>query len=317
MTSIFIISTPLDNETNGVIKWLHELSEVDVTRMNGIHKNADISVDMSNQNPIKISDKNLNDFDSIWFRKFPNYEVDLTLASQNKQIVRDNLLKQNTAIYDLISFPVKSNVLGSRRTVDNDKLRNLLVARNVGFKIPKTIITGNKSELLEFYDANQQEIIAKPISNLGFLSFDGNNYGAFTEKISAVVLDRLPGIFYPTLFQEKLNRKYEIRVFYLKGKLYASAIFNNNKNSVDVRKSGLNTINRIVPILLAKKVSKKVIDFMVAAELNIGSIDLLVTTNNQTYFLEVNPFGQFKQYSDQCNYHLEREVAKELLKNEG
>jgi len=46
--------------------------------------------------------------------------------------------------------------------------------------------------------------------------------------------------------------------------------------------------------------------------LNSGSIDILVTPNNEYVFLEVNPVGQFGMVSQPCNYYLEKRIAERL-----
>ena len=47
----------------------------------------------------------------------------------------------------------------------------------------------------------------------------------------------LPDTFYPSLIQEEIEKVYEVRVFYLKGKCYAMAIFSqkNEKTQLDYR----------------------------------------------------------------------------------
>jgi D-alanine-D-alanine ligase-like ATP-grasp enzyme len=48
--------------------------------------------------------------------------------------------------------------------------------------------------------------------------------------------------------------------------------------------------------------------------LDCGSIDLIYSTDEKYYFLEVNPVGQFGMVSYPCNYQLEKKIAIELIK---
>jgi D-alanine-D-alanine ligase-like ATP-grasp enzyme len=50
--------------------------------------------------------------------------------------------------------------------------------------------------------------------------------------------------------------------------------------------------------------------------LDIGSIDMIYTTDNKYVFLEVNPSGQFLGYSDTCNYCIEKKIAEFLIKKQ-
>lgn len=52
---------------------------------------------------------------------------------------------------------------------------------------------------------------------------------------------------------------------------------------------------------------------MHSIKLNCGSVDMVLTKDNQYIFLEVNPIGQFSQVSIPANYLIEKEIAKYLL----
>ncbi len=47
--------------------------------------------------------------------------------------------------------------------------------------------------------------------------------------------------------------------------------------------------------------------------LDTGSIVLIKSKDDQWYFLEVNPVGQFGMVSYPCNYYLERKIAEYLV----
>ena len=51
---------------------------------------------------------------------------------------------------------------------------------------------------------------------------------------------------------------------------------------------------------------------MKALKLESGSIDIIVDEQDDYYFLEVNPVGQFHFVSHICNYYIEKEIAQSL-----
>ena len=53
---------------------------------------------------------------------------------------------------------------------------------------------------------------------------------------------------------------------------------------------------------------------MTKLEYKTGSIDLLLDTENNYYFLEINPVGQFGMVSIPCNYNIEKKIAEYLYK---
>jgi D-alanine-D-alanine ligase-like ATP-grasp enzyme len=58
--------------------------------------------------------------------------------------------------------------------------------------------------------------------------------------------------------------------------------------------------------MLPKIFEKKLHKLMQLLKINCGSIDILVTPNDEFYFLEVNPIGQFQWLSKNCNYFIEQ-----------
>jgi D-alanine-D-alanine ligase-like ATP-grasp enzyme len=68
-----------------------------------------------------------------------------------------------------------------------------------------------------------------------------------------------------------------------------------------------------VPYQLPKELEAKIDVLMQKLQLNTGSLDFMVTEDNQFYFLEVNPVGQFGMVSVPCNYYLEQKIADYLL----
>jgi glutathione synthase/RimK-type ligase-like ATP-grasp enzyme len=92
------------------------------------------------------------------------------------------------------------------------------------------------------------------------------------------------------------------------------AIFSqsNKMTETDYRNYDLDNPNRIVPYKLNKQLENKLILLLENLELNSGSIDLIKSKDGKYYFLEVNPVGQFGQLSYNCNYNIEKIIAKSL-----
>ena len=117
------------------------------------------------------------------------------------------------------------------------------------------------------------------------------------------------------MFQEYIEKLYEIRAFYLDGNFYCSAIMsqNDSRTKVDFRNYNIEKPNRTPSYKLPIDLEEKISQLMACLNLNSGSIDLLVDVSGNYIFLEVNPIGQFGQVSKPCNYFLEMEVAKHLM----
>ena len=94
------------------------------------------------------------------------------------------------------------------------------------------------------------------------------------------------------------------------------AIFSQQKEStsIDFRNYDVKNPNRYVPFSIPKSIESKLKLFMKKLDLKTGSIDLIVTPNDEYVFLEVNPVGQFDFVSVNCNYYIEKEIAIALSK---
>jgi len=71
--------------------------------------------------------------------------------------------------------------------------------------------------------------------------------------------------------------------------------------------------SRNFPIIIPDSLKTKIIKLMGKLNLQTGSLDFLKSIDdNQFYFLEVNPNGQFDFVSQKCNYYLEKKIAQYL-----
>lgn len=307
MNETLILSRDLDEETSGVMAWLDSYEHAGVKRINTFNQSTTYSFSL---------DEEISNFSKIWVRKSANTDKITSLGEHNNTALNAQINSEKDAIINHIiySFP-KSKALGKSSFNDNEKLINLSIAKSIGMNVPDTIITTKKKELTSFAKRHNFNLISKAISNSIFLTSANKNYGTYTEAISRSLIRTLPETFFPSLFQERIIKTYEIRVFFLKNKLFSTAIFSQNHNDSenDFRKNQLKTNLRYSPVTLSKKTTSQIIKLMNKTEVNIGSVDLMVDKQGVIYFLEVNPFGQFKKFSDTCNFYLEKEVADSLL----
>ncbi len=188
------------------------------------------------------------------------------------------------------------------------------MAESCGLNTPQYMITTEKKNLLNFA-AESLGVITKGIGESIFIEIDEDAISGYTEKLVAEDLNEYSDKIFPSLLQEQIDKKYELRIFYLDGVFYSMAIFSqrDDQTRIDFRKYNFKKENRSVPYKLPKSVQSKLRLLMDKLNLNCGSIDMIVNTKNEFVFLEVNPVGQFGMVSEPCNYFLEKKVAEFLL----
>src|SRR6202007_234 len=101
-----------------------------------------------------------------------------------------------------------------------------------------------------------------------------------TTALDAAAVDALPERFAPSLFQELIDKEYEVRVFYLAGDAadtathYAMAIFSQSdpQTQTDFRRYNRDRPNRTVPYRLAPETALRLRRLMDDLGLETGSI---------------------------------------------
>jgi hypothetical protein len=205
--------------------------------------------------------------------------------------------------------------LGNPWLATPNKLQVLRHAAACGLDIPETLVTTDVKEI-RLFATKHSAIVSKPASDAVLLERFGHCVMSFTHELERNrPIEEWAGGF-PSLFQESLEKLYELRIFYLDGKMFTCAIYNQNNPAlrVDSRKFDANNPARVLPYQLPEKVESSLSKLMDVLHLDTGSIDLVRIKNGGYVFLEVNPVGQFEQHSLFGNFSLDLEVAKALVK---
>lgn len=317
---ILIFSSQEDYSTNEVIKWLKHYDQP-FLRLNSIdiymleHK-----INLNNdefQFSIKGNEYSINDFSSIWYRRGGfYYSLPKNLSkSDESTTIRKHIANENTSLIEYINNQFdKKPKLGSLKNYTLNKLNSLQVAKQIGLKIPDTLITTKKTDLISFLNKHN-ELITKNIKDVLIIEENDNLCFSYTELVTNDFVESLPNSFPPSFFQEKINKKFEIRSFYLDGEFYSMAIFSqsDSQTDVDFRKYNYDNPNRNSRFKLPKDIESKLDEFMKRINLNTGSFDLIYSENNEFIFLELNPVGQYDALSKLCAYDLDKRIAQYLI----
>lgn len=319
--TVAIFSQEFDPSTDEVIDWLLHLRK-DYIRINEFSVNQfseiDICLDNTKQT-IKIGRFSSDDISSVFYRKNGLYKIpDIDFPHNKTTTYAKGFLKNEI---DLLYEAIAENLSGAKilgaefSKMDCDKFRVLCKAEEAGLMVPKTLITSKKESLQKFYRENASKVITKPIFNGASIPLSENETGVmYTVLIDDSMIKQMPDTFFPSLFQAFVEKEYELRIFYLDGAFYSSALFMEcTTDNIDYRNKSKNRNVRIVPYLLPDDLKKRLRILMTALELNVGSIDVLKSKTGEYVFLEVNPVGQYEEISINCNYELNNKIATWLI----
>lgn len=309
--------------TEDVIDWLVYYG-TPFRRLNGEDSiSSTYTIEINNANGTTTSGVLNPEYENIaiWYRRW--YDIDGDDYLRKKLSVfkfkdgldmHNHLSRELSRVNDLFwSQLPPEKFLDHPRDISLNKLTVLKLAIKNGLNVPKTLITTSAAELRSFIRQNSR-VITKPIGEVLFLEYKEHTFMTLTQEVTSDIIDREH--FFPTLFQEAIDKKYELRVFILDDQLYSMAIFsqNDDQTKVDFRKYNTKKMNRYVPYNLPKEIGVGLLSLMKDLNLKCGSLDLIVSNENKYYFLEVNPIGQLAMVSKNCNYPLEQYLAQYLIK---
>ena len=316
---ILLISSEYDTTTNIVVRWLVKLN-ANFKRLN-YENQSKLNYFLINDSTevLKIDATDFSKIKVVWHRRGRLRHIPLALNKTGS--VYDYLKKEEDSLIKSIENYLKGcvNYIGSfQKETENFKLTHLLNAKKIGLKIPNSLVTNSKKELVKFKN-HYNSIISKDLRypvNIKTESVFISSVGTF--KVTNIMFEKLSDIFAPIFVQEYIEKQFEIRVFFFEEQLYAMAIFSRNdeKTRVDFRNYNDEKPNRCVPFDLPQNLKQKLLKFVELSDLNTGSIDLIFSKKNEFIFLEVNPMGQFDWLSKNCNYYIEKEIAQTFSKYE-
>lgn len=289
---------------------LYELSHID------IRKNS-VSIRIKND----LFNYDLADVEAVWHwhgeTTFENLAIfEIERFSTNKVVVT-NLQRQMSTVYGFIYEYINTKrVIGNLHRQEVNKLTMLRWAAQLGIDIPDTFI-GTKMEQIK-EQAADKVLITKSIQESPTIANDKNEkiLTGYTVKVTSELLGELPQEqLFPSLVQEMLDKRYELRIFYLDGAFYPMAILSqrDKQTEVDFRRYNNEKPNRMINCSIPSVLQEKITKLMQLSRLNCGSLDFVKTKDGRYVFLEVNPVGQFGFVASNCNYPLEKYIAEKLI----
>jgi len=319
---ILILGTSgFEQGTNPVVDWLIHLganfTKITTEDLFIIRKKIEISL---NQQKIIYKKTCLNDNVSVvWYRHFlqPQEVVsknDSKFYNQINNETHSDIRYFTELIYEFLKdkkwvSPYPSTYL--------NKLTVLNRAAEFELKVPKSKILNRKTDILIFLQGCRSDsLIVKQFSDRsrGYYVDGAKTYFSLAKSLYKDDILNLEDNMFPTLFQEKINTHFEIRVFYIDGKLFASAILCDAGYNTDDRKKIMSQSNiHVIPYALPEILKENIAKFMHSMNLAMGAIDLIKCKSGEYYFLEVNPIGQYLYESEKCNFHIEKHIAEYLI----
>jgi hypothetical protein len=257
----------------------------------------------------------LHECTSLWFRRF--FNMGKALATElEEEYLQPALEESRRALLGMIEGfdGFCFGKFSEYRRLDSRE-EQMAIAVRVGLNIPATCVTNSPEQVRRFIKANNGRVIGKMQSSFAIYR-EGVEHVMFTNRISEADLEDMDGLKYsPMMFQQEIEKKLELRVTITGDKIFTYAIDSqqSEKAKVDWRKDGYQMMGLWVPYQLPADIEAKLLQFMDIYGVNYGAIDIILTPDDQYYFLEINAAGEFFWIDMLCEYQISDHISKILL----
>lgn len=247
----------------------------------------------------------------IWNRKYAApYTFDADMAGINSPFLKEAHLLLFGFLNASTAFSLDR--LNSILSAEN-KLKQLLIAKEVGLEVPPTIFSNNREDIFKFLEIHQDQVVVKMQGVLSW-SMTGSSDFFYTKKISSKDLEHSTVLStYPMIYQKLIEKEYELRIIYVDGECFCGKIPSLPSHIIDWRIPGVqfNWEKSEIPEL-EKNNLKKLMDSL---DLKFGAIDMIKSTDGKYYFLEVNPNGEWGMLQKFLDLPIAESIAQTLIRN--
>jgi hypothetical protein len=261
---------------------------------------------------------NPEEIGSVWFRKFGFFRKSSQyqrMQSFLEPTAQSYIATEFSRVVEAFEYYFNSSFwLTHPKYIALNKFIVLKQAQEVGLLVPSTYIINRREQLVEVRDM-EGDIISKSIYDPLIICSKEKNYTMYTTLVREQDLLGIPDSFLPSMIQKAIPKQFEVRTFFLMGECFSMAIMSqaDQATAMDYRKYNFDNPNRFLPFQLPADIEGKIRDLMRKLSLNTGSIDFILTPDDEYIFLEVNPTGQFGMVDYSCNYGLHKKVADILI----
>jgi glutathione synthase/RimK-type ligase-like ATP-grasp enzyme len=234
-----------------------------------------------------------DEFDVIWWRRLTPALLPSNLHPGDVEVAA----REWGVYYDSFANVFRRDALwvnsfeGQR--LANDKVRQLVYARDAGFRIPKTLVSNNVGDIRAFV-RSLPAVVHKMFTPTSWKN-DERYARARTTLVSKEHLEQEESLrLCPGVFQERILKRVEIRATFMGEKCFAVEIDpKDSDDGICDWRSIPEADWRIRTTTLPGEVYARCVEVMHRLGIVFGCFDFIVSEEGEYVFLEVNQMGQF------------------------
>ena len=177
------------------------------------------------------------------------------------------------------------------------KLEQLGRAASLGLAVPDSLVTQDPDRLRAFFARHSGRVIVKPMAS-GYVERPAGERDSlvYTNLVRVEHLGDLTELrACPTLFQEFVDKEFDVRITAVDGVLHAiglTAREPDGSQRCDIRRNNMEDVS-YHPVDLPAPVRSGLASLLAAYGLRFAAIDMAVARGGEWVFFEVNPNGQW------------------------
>lgn len=323
MKKVLILTNKDDITVDFVVRELKQ-RKINYYRLNTEDIPSIVSINFDiNNNEYKLLDRiknieiNLLDFDSVYFRRPSISDLSHIEGVNDSEIyyLRSELAFVLEGIYKVLRDKYWLNNVYNIREAEN-KIYQLEMAKDIGFNIPRAVISNNIEMVKYIKNTYDNDLIIKPIKS-GNMKDGDIEKAIFTTKISEEQFDNIERIeSFPIFMESNVHKIVDLRCTVVGNEVFVAEIHSQieNESKIDWRrgKKVLEHREHVLP----NNIKKMCIELTQKLNLNYSAIDMILDENNDYVFLEINPNGQWAWIENKLQFPISKKIVDLLVKGE-
>jgi len=255
----------------------------------------------------------LSEIRSVWYRQGHPFGVSSVLSPNEKKFAES---ESNSAFSGLlrlvdcfwVNHPDKTRIASC-------KASQLKVAQELGFLVPKTLISNDPDRVRGFFAECDGQIVYKAFAS-GFVPM--GEKVCLTSPVSKEHLDNIHLIQTSAgIFQENIHKQLDLRITVIGSTVFAVEIHSqeHERSAQDWRAGNIEDM-RHCEHELPEQIKNLCLKFLDHFGLVFGAIDMILAPDGRYIFLENNPTGQFGWIEGRTGLPLTAAVAEMLIAGE-
>jgi glutathione synthase/RimK-type ligase-like ATP-grasp enzyme len=253
---------------------------------------------------------------AAWYRKVGSFTLSDADTQLSKQLYMNNEVRVLHDSFWPLLFSEETWISSPEALLRADrKLLQLRIAHEVGFRVPKTVVSSDWDSVKRtfFEESNEAHVVVKMVR--GVISHNDDVRAVWSSVLSEADVERLQSASspFPALFQPFIPKAREWRVTIVGDRVFPVAIYTDESAKDDWRKHQNTTAVRFRAEPIPESVSYSCLRYLEELDLGFGAFDLIETPDGEFVFLECNPNGQYGWIEEDLGLPISESIASHLI----